>query len=119
MIKVMVAITKLPSISSEQFQRYYEDHHVPLVNRLLPMYQVYKRHYLAADLRPGLAPPAFDVLTELGFASEADFVEWQNTLRNPAVQAEIRQDEAHFLISAETRMWVVTECASDFSQRPA
>ncbi len=112
MIKVLVFIRKLPSISMDDFIRYYEDKHVPLVNQLLPMYAAYVRNYRDAVLfgQPGDLP--FDVVTELGFATRADYDRWCACLADPEIIAQIRADEAHFLDSSATIVWTVDDRAS-------
>jgi len=107
MIRVLVFIKKLNEISSEAFRRYYEDHHVPLVNRLLPFYAGYTRHYLTAPLYPQDAACDFDVVTELVFKDRSAFDAWSAALANPDVVDRIRADERNFLQSSCTQMWAV------------
>jgi uncharacterized protein (TIGR02118 family) len=115
MIKVMVLIRRRPDLSREQFRAYYEDQHVPLIDRLLPFYRVYRRHYLGEALRPGQIDGDFDVITELGFASAADFDAWRAALADSHILEQIRADESHFLVSDATRLWIVTDCASEYA----
>jgi hypothetical protein len=106
MIKHFFLISKKPEISAEEFRAYYEAHHVPLIKRLLPMFAHYQRHYLdRSESRMDAAQPdpGFDVITEIHFATQADYDAFLQTVSDPAVLAEIRADEANFLISDATR----------------
>lgn len=106
MIKHFFLISKKPEVSAEEFRAYYEAHHVPLIKRLLPMLAYYQRHYLdRSESRIDVAQtdPGFDVITEIHFATQADYDAFLATVSDPAVLAEIRADEANFLISDSTR----------------
>jgi hypothetical protein len=107
-IRVLVFIKKIDSLSSQEFKRYYEDHHVPLVNELLPYYSGYTRSYLTLPpLYPSDAKFDFDVVTELTFKDSAAYEAWSSALAQPNVISRIRADEQHFLQSSRTQMWVV------------
>jgi uncharacterized protein (TIGR02118 family) len=116
-IKVIVVIKKKPELTAEQFRRHYEDVHVPLIDRLLPFYATYRRNYVDGPARGGPSAFNWDVFTELEFASESDYEAWQAALEQPDVLEQIRADEANFLVSRETRMWVVTPFASEYTDR--
>ena len=109
MIKVLAFIRKRPDLDLAAFREYYERHHAPLINRLLPYYQEYNRNYLMAPFRPDQAAADFDVVTELVFASQADHDAWRAALADPTVLDQIRADERNFLDQGATRMWVVDE----------
>ncbi|WP_108812404.1 EthD family reductase [Sphingorhabdus sp. Alg231-15] len=106
MIKQFFLISKKPELSAEEFRCYYEANHVPLIKRLLPMFARYRRHYLDhgnSTFRADQAAPNFDVMTEIWFARPADFDAFIERVSDPSVIAEIRADEANFLISDATR----------------
>lgn len=70
------------------------------------MFAHYQRHYLdrsESRIDAAQADPDFDVITEIHFATEADHDAFLAAVSDPAVLAEIRTDEANFLISAATR----------------
>ena len=119
MITVMVLIRKRPDLTPAQFRDHYENRHAPLIDRLLPYYQAYRRNYLETPVRPGQADVGYDVVTELEFADEETYDAWQDALRRPEVIAEIRADEAHFLAAGETRMWRVDRRESVYGTGPA
>lgn len=106
MIKHFFLISKKPELSAEEFRAYYEAHHVPLIKRLLPMFAHYQRHYvdrLESRINADQTDPDFDVITEIHFAAQADYDAFLQTASDPDVLAQIRADEANFLISDATR----------------
>ncbi|QTD56790.1 EthD domain-containing protein [Parasphingorhabdus cellanae] len=106
MIKQFFLISKKSELTSAEFRAYYEARHVPLIRRLLPMFARYRRHYLDhenAGIREDQADPDFDVVTEIWFAHPADYDAFMERVSDPDVIAEIRADEANFLISDATR----------------
>jgi uncharacterized protein (TIGR02118 family) len=107
MIRVLVFIKKLSGMPREDFIRYYEDCHVPMVNALLPFYAGYKRNYLAEPMHPADARNEFDVITELVFKDQSAFDAWSAALARPEIVDRIRADERNFLQSSYTQMWVV------------
>lgn len=106
MIKHFFLISKKPKLSAAEFRSYYEAHHVPLIKRLLPMFARYRRHYVDQGFSawsPEQVDPDFDVVTEIWFARPADYDAFLERVSDPVVIAEIRADEANFLISDATR----------------
>ncbi len=106
MIKQFFLISKKPELTAAEFRDYYESNHVPLIKRLLPMFARYRRHYLDrenSNIGAEQVDPDFDVITEIWFARPADYDAFLVRVSDPAVIAEIRADEAHFLISDATR----------------
>ena len=113
MIKHFFLISKKPELSAEEFRTYYEAHHVPLIKRLLPMFAHYERHYIDRSQRridAEQADPDFDVITEIHFASQADYDDFLQTASDPDVLAAIRADEANFLVSDATRSLRMESC---------
>lgn len=113
MPKLIALIKKQPHLSAAAFKAYYEKNHAPLVSLLLPMVQRYTRSYLpASSALPGRGDADFDVITELWFATTQDVDAFWKRIRSPEVIAQIRADEAHFLITERTLMYEVQECES-------
>ncbi|MCP5181414.1 MAG: EthD domain-containing protein [Pseudomonadales bacterium] len=108
MLKLVVLIRKLPSVSREAFREYYEAHHAPLAKRLLPMIARYTRSFLP-EPEPGGEPLPCDVVTEIWFRNQADYDAFRARLAEPDVLAAIRADEANFLISDATRSYLTIE----------
>jgi uncharacterized protein (TIGR02118 family) len=119
MIKVLVFIKKLEGTDRAHLQHYYETHHAPLVNRLLPFYCLYRRNYLDEAVRSTQpVDVGCDVVTELGFASQAEYDGWLEALSDPEVIRQIREDERNFIDQSATRMLLVTPVADDLPERP-
>ena len=112
MIKLIALIARQPHLSRAEFKAHYEAVHAPLVAQLCPMIGRYTRSYLPdeAAVAGNLGPANFDVLTELWFDDADTLASFWQRIREPAVSAAIRADEAHFLISERTQMYQVDEC---------
>ncbi len=115
MLKLVALITAKPDISRAQFIAHYETTHAPLVQRLLPMIAEYRRSYVDTSAPSGTQPLSlgFDVMTELWFEDQDALDAFWERLRAPEVIAQIRADEAHFLVSESTQLFQVDEYASD------
>jgi uncharacterized protein (TIGR02118 family) len=104
MMKMVFFFTRKAGLTPEQFREYYETKHVPLALSLLPFFADYTRNYVRNDLgfeRPSGGPnkpgPSFDVVTELTFASRADYDRMMQALSDPAIIKQIAEDEANFM----------------------
>lgn len=105
MLKLLAFIRAKQGLSREAFIEHYENHHVPLVRRLLPMVGEYRRNYVDPDAAAGGGWNFdYDVVTELLFDDRAALDAFWKTIRRPEVIAAIREDEAKFLQSDKTRM---------------
>jgi uncharacterized protein (TIGR02118 family) len=114
MPKLFAFITARPDLSREAFVDYYETQHAPLVRRLLPMIVDYRRNYVNDDLLPfSDSERDYDVITEMWFESDEQLEAFWSRIRQPDVLAEIRRDEANFLISDRTRMIGADEFSVD------
>lgn len=113
-IKVIVTIKKRPDLTSEQFRHHYETVQAPLVDRLLPYYATYRRNYVDGPVGGRTHACDWDVFTELEFTDRDAYDAWLAALADPEVLAQIRADEANFLVSSETRMWAVSPMASEY-----
>ncbi|NKB99175.1 MAG: EthD family reductase [Pseudomonadales bacterium] len=114
MPKLIALISKQSHLSRAEFKAYYEASHAPLVAELLPMIKRYTRSFMPdePEVSGKGGKPDFDVLTELWFEDEARLTEFWARIREPAVSAAIRADEANFLISEKTVMYRVDETQS-------
>ncbi|MGD8830153.1 MAG: EthD domain-containing protein [Pseudomonadales bacterium] len=105
MLKLLALIRAREDLSREAFIDHYENHHVPLVRRLLPMVGGYRRNYVDPDVSAGGNETFdYDVVTELLFEDRAALDAFWETIRRPEVIAAIREDEARFLQSDKTRL---------------
>ena len=115
MLKLVALITAKPEISRADFIRHYETTHAPLVQSLLPMIAEYRRSYVDSSAASGAEPLSlgFDMMTELWFEDQDALDAFWIRIRTPEVIAQIRGDEAHFLISEATQLFQVDEHRSD------
>jgi uncharacterized protein (TIGR02118 family) len=110
--KVIALLSKKPGLSRDEFIEYYETKHVPLIRRLLPQIQEYRRSFLdlnGAIIAAEVSPPDFDVVTEFWFADRAAYEGTLATYGDPSVGDTIRQDEENFLDRSKMRFIVVDE----------
>ncbi len=110
--KFVALLRKRDDLTREQFIDYYERQHVPLILSLFPMIAYYRRNFAdfsSAYVYPNAAPFDFDCVTEIGFASEADFRAMEARSADPEVLARIGEDEKNFLDQSHTRMFRVDE----------
>ena len=118
MIKMVALIKRKPELTPEQFRDYYEAHHAPMALRLLPMLARYERNFVRRDGSPeGDAFPEFDVVTQIWFKDQTAYDAFRARLAEPEVLAEVRADEAKFLISDWTRSFLVEERTSTIPDR--
>ena len=112
MYRTFAFLCKNPSLTTEEFIDYYENHHVPLVISLsgdkLP--KVYKRRYLQhpgwVQAKEGAAQVDFDVVVELAFE---DLEAWMAELSKNGGGEKIPVDEEKFLDRTRTRANVIEE----------
>lgn len=111
MIKTIALLKKKAGLSREAFIHYYETQHAPLMRGLLPGIVDYRRNYLdreGAFVAPG-HPLDFDVVTELRFASRADYDRFLAKAAEPEVARTIAEDEENLFDRSATRMVMVEE----------
>jgi uncharacterized protein (TIGR02118 family) len=116
MIKVVAFLTRLPGVDREAFKAYYENNHVPMVRKLLPMLgDGYERNYPdVSKVRPAEGQSldeavGFDALTVMRFENRNDYDAWKAAIRDPETLRKIQEDEAKFLDNTKTRMFVMDE----------
>ncbi|MFZ6180252.1 EthD domain-containing protein [Nannocystis pusilla] len=110
MLTIMAFLARRPDLTPEAFIDHYENHHVPLICRLVGAPPVYRRSYLRRDepLLPG-APIGFDVVTEQKFADRKALEAWLAAVSQPEVAEQVRADEARFLDHRHYFAYVVEE----------
>ncbi len=107
MVKVVMMVWRLPTLTFDEFRTHYETIHVPMALAKFTYLRRYVRNYLPAD-DPQSEPPC-DCITELWF----DDLE---SLRAQAAASrgdvELEADELTFMDRARTRNFVVDERGS-------
>ena len=111
MIKVLAFIKKLPRLTKQEFMDYYEANHAPLISRLLPMIDQYRRNYILESVFTEMEQE-YSAVTELQFISENEYKKFLELTADPEIVDQIRRDEANFLETSETRMMIVKEVAT-------
>ena len=116
MPKLVLLLTKKPGTTLEQFKHYFETVHVPEACRRIPAIKRadYRRNYISQTVEPGAdrAPIDFDVITEITFASQADFDSFAAALSEPANAEWIVQDALKYADPGKTRSYLVDERVS-------
>lgn len=115
MIKLVFFLKRHPSLTREAFKALYESRHARLGEKHVPNAARYVRRYLepVAELFTGSAfEPEHDVITELWFASRADYDAAMAHLARPEVVAEIVEDEETIFDRTKHRLFMVDECDS-------
>lgn len=119
-MKVLCFMKKKPGLGRDEFIRYYEENHAPLIARLLPYYSDYRRNYLAENPTYKLdhiddtddSGPEFDVVTEWSFENREMYNKLLAAMGDPQVGETIARDEANFLDRSSIRVFVVEERVS-------
>jgi len=114
-LKVIAMLRKRADISREDFIRYYNENHAPLILSLLPGIVEYRRNFTVFDgayVNEGAAPFDFDVLTEIRFQNRAAYDAAMAVAADPTVAQRIADDEENFLDRSGTRMFLVEEASS-------
>jgi uncharacterized protein (TIGR02118 family) len=110
--KAMAVMAKKPGLTRAEFIDYYENHHVPLIKSMFGGIAEYRRSYVdltGAILAEGVAPPDFDVVTELWFKTRADYEAMLAGPGDEKVAKRVADDEEHFLDRSKTRFFIVDE----------
>jgi len=111
MIKTIALIKRKPGMSSEDFVKYYEEHHAPLALKHLT-FSKYVRNYPVA--MPGTDQPDFDCITEFWFDDLEGALKVQEVLGDykTEVGKVFLADEEKFQDRAKTRSFLVDERVS-------
>jgi len=111
MFKVFGFLSKKEGITTEAFIDYYEKNHVPLICRLAPTPNVYKRNYLSRgdELNRGDNAIDFDVVTELVFPDRAAYFAWRAALSKQGSGEQVVADEEKFLDRSRTKACIIEE----------
>ena len=117
MLKLVFCLRRLPTLSREQFQRYWWETHGPLVHRhaaALRIRRYVQTHTLEDPVQDALratrgGPEAYDGVAELWWDSREDL---DAALADPAAQraaAELLEDERRFIDLARSPLFVARE----------
>jgi uncharacterized protein (TIGR02118 family) len=118
MVKVTIFIRKKAGLTREQFIDYYENNHVPLINRVIGAFPSdYRRSYplegqffglLGADAGISAAPDC-DVVTEIWLKDHETMDAMFAKAADPEIAATIAADEEKFADRTSVRIMVADE----------
>jgi len=122
MFKTICLLKRKPGMSFDDFKAYYETHHKRFGETYLPEGARFIRRYMHAVANPmtGDVPELdYDVITETFFASRE---EWEATMAiyaEPALAAEMAEDEEKLFDRSKITFAIVEEYESDLTERDA
>jgi len=111
-MKVIALLSCKKGLSKADFINYYETRHVPLIRSKFGNIAEYRRNFVdlnGAIIADTVAPPDFDVVTELWFKDRSGYEAMLAAHANPEVGQAIANDEENFLDRSKTRFFVVEE----------
>jgi uncharacterized protein (TIGR02118 family) len=117
MVKLVFCVRRLPHLSRERFQRYWWDHHAPLVRRhaaTLRIRRYVQMHTLDHPVQAALqasrgGPDAFDGVAEVWWDSAEDLAAATATPEGRAAGAALLADEKTFIDLARSPLFVAEE----------
>lgn len=117
MITLRFVLRRLPSLSREEFQRYWREQHAPLVRRhaaALGVRRYVQVHTLATPLDEALrasrgAPEPYDGVAELWFDGLEAMAARLATEEARAAARELLDDERRFIDLARSPLWLAEE----------
>ena len=120
MIKTFMFIQKKAEMSMSEFKDYYENKHIPMLEKTLfagpQRPTVYKRNYIEKEkemLSQMFGMPAqpvdFDVITEMEYRDEAHFKQMSSIYQTHEAAKDVSDDEAKFIDKKVIRFYMVDE----------
>ena len=117
MIKLVFCLRRLPSLSREEFQRYWSEQHAPLVRdraEVLGIRRYVQVHSLPAEVQGPLrssrgGPEEYDGVAELWYDSLAAVGAAVSTDDGRRAAAELREAERRFIALSASPLWWAEE----------
>jgi uncharacterized protein (TIGR02118 family) len=118
MIKLVFTLRRRDGMTREEFQRYWREHHAPLVKRhadTLRIRRYVQTHARETGLDEALAtsrggePGVYDGVAELWWDSLEDLVAAYSTEAGQAAAAELVEDEQRFIDLPRSPLWLGEE----------
>lgn len=117
MIKLVFCVKRLPSLSREEFQRYWREQHAPLVREAaaaLGVRRYVQVHTLTSPVNDGLrrgrgSPEEYDGVAELWFDSLESLAAAGATPEGRAAGRRLLEDERRFIDLARSPVWAAEE----------
>ena len=117
MVKLVFCLRRREGLSREEFQRYWREHHAPLVRSWAPVMGVRRYvqlHTLDSPLNDALraprdGPEPYDGIAELWWDDEAALAASTNTAEGRRGAREMLEDEARFIDFSRSPIWIAEE----------
>src|SRR6266705_1493946 len=117
MLKLVFPLRRLPSLSREEFQRYWYETHGPLVRKHAPALRIRRYvqlHTLDDPMNAVLrvsrgGEEAYDGIAELWWESRADLEAVLGTPEGQQAARELLDDERRFIDLSRSALWIGTE----------
>jgi uncharacterized protein (TIGR02118 family) len=114
MVHLVFGLRRKPSMTQEEFLKYWREVHGPLVQRLAPTLRIrrYDQGYpINTDISSALAsvrtaPEPFDGVCSLWFDTLEDISESVSTKEGRAAARELQTDEARFIDLENSPIWL-------------
>jgi uncharacterized protein (TIGR02118 family) len=116
-IKLSFSVKRLPSVSEEEFHRYWRDEHGPLVRSVqndIGLVRYVQSHTINTPINDVMrgsrnALPAFDGVAELWWDSMESFIEGSSSEAGRAAGALLLEDEKRFIDLENSSLFMVDE----------
>jgi uncharacterized protein (TIGR02118 family) len=117
MIKLVYCITRKPTVSADEFNRYWLEEHGPKVRSLastVGALRYVQSHTILPDVNAGFRASrglaaGYDGVTEIWFESEASMAQGLGTPDGIAAAKLLLDDESHFIDFATSRIFMTQE----------
>lgn len=114
MTELLFCLRRRADLTQEEFQRYWLDHHAPLVRRhaeTLGMESYVQAHTLTSPVNEGLragrdGPPPYDGVARLTWPNAEAIAEAARTPEGRAAAEALIVDERHFIDLERSPLWV-------------
>jgi EthD domain len=122
MLKVVCLMKAKPGLSHQEFRDYYENNHVPMVLKLLPLMADYRRSYVvpsagsALDHMGGSTDRGFDVITECWYRDQQDYDAMVALTRNSKIGQALAENEATFIDQDAMVVFIADECCTSAAE---
>jgi uncharacterized protein (TIGR02118 family) len=117
MLKLVFCLRRRPELSREEFQRYWREHHAPLVRRhaeTLGIRRYVQLHTLESSLndalaRPRQGPEPFDGIAELWWDDTDALAASARGDAGRAASRALIEDERRFIDFSASPIWIAEE----------
>ena len=119
MIKLTFCLRRAPHLSREEFQRYWREHHAPLMQAAAPALRIRRyvqSHTLTTAMNESLrrgrgCADEYDGVAELWWDSLEDFTAATASAEGRVAGKQLLEDERRFIDLAHSPLWLVEELA--------